>query len=215
MSEDKKIVVMTPLGRLINNSLSEKDVYTDERGREATPSYKLEMAFDNSDEFEAFEAKIVEAAVAKWGEGAEDDYWDGKIRSPIQDGDKLAEAREKRGKAGDAYKGKLVLRAHTIYNRNGDDGPGGVYVCGPDAEELDAVQKGKLVYNGCRGQASVQVAPYDGIAGGQDGVTLYLQGFQYVEEGERLRSADPSSLFKPMMGEGSEDKGRKARGRGR
>ena len=210
---DKKeaVRIMSPVGRVTNHSLFEKDTYTDERGHEAVPSYKVEMAFE-PDELVDFEDAIVEVAVDFFGGDAEVDYNEGRLRSPIMDGDKMAEEREKRGKKGDAYVGKLVVRAKTIFNRDGTDGPGGVYVCGPDAKETDFAERGK-VYNGCYGQMSVTLNPYPGIAGGQPGISLYLNGFQFVKDGERLRGADPSSLFSPMMGKDSESKGRRARGK--
>lgn len=211
MAQDKKepVRLMTPVGRIINHSLFEKDVFVDERGREAVPSYKIEMVFDPA-ELEEFENAIVAAAVDFFGAGAEDDYDQGRLHSPVLDGDALATARVVRGKSGEAYEGLLAIRAKTIFNRDGDDAPGGVYVCGSDAKELDFAERGK-VYNGCHGMASVTVNPYPGIAGGQPGVSLYLNGFQLVKDGERLRGSDPSSLFSPMMGKGSEGKGRKSR----
>lgn len=214
MARDKKEVARlnTPVGRLINSALWEKDVYTTERGQEATPKYKVELAFDETDEFAAFEDAVVAAAIDFFGDDAEEDYNEGRVRSPILVGDDLAEEREKKGKSGDAYRGKLVIRASTIYNRNGEDAPGGVYVCGPDAKELDFAERGK-VYNGCHGIASVTLNPHPGIAGGLPGVSLYLNGFQKVEDGDPLRGVDPSTLFSPMMGEDSEKKGRRARGK--
>lgn len=199
----------TAVGRLINHSLFEKDTYKNEKGREATPSYKIELAFDDEKDIIALENAVVAAAVAEWGEDAEKQYDDGEIRSPILTGDELAKRREAKGKKGDAYKGKFVIRASTIYNRNGDDAPGGVYVCGPDAVEIDFANRGK-VYNGAYGKAVVTPSAY--LIDGEKGVTLYLAGFQLVKDGERLRGQDPASLFKPMIGESSgEGKGRRAR----
>ena len=209
MAEDK-VTILTPVGRVINHSLWAKDTFVDARGHEAVPSYKVELAFE-PEELNDFEDAIVAAAVAEWGEGAEVDYDSGKIRSPIVEGDALADDRESRGKTGDAYRGKLVMRAKTIFNRDGEDGPGGVYVCGPDEKELDFSEH-RSVYNGCYGRASVTLNAHPGIAGGQDGVSLYLGGFQLSgKEGERLRTNDPSSLFSPLMGEGSKGKGRRSR----
>lgn len=207
---DKKeaLRLMTPVGRLINNSLFEKDVYTDDRGREAEPSYKIEMVF-GMDDLDEFEQQIAAAAEEFFGGDALDDYWEGRIASPISDGDEKAEAREKRGKNGDAYKGTLVLRAHTKFNRNGEDAPGGIYVCGANAKELDFAEARTIIYNGGYGMASVTVNCYHPIAKGLPGVSLYLNGYQFAEDGERLRGADPSSLFSPMMGAKSESKGRK------
>ncbi len=209
--KQEAVRISTPVGRLINNSLFEKDAFTDERGRDATPSYKVEMAFDPAD-LEDFEDAVVQAAIDFFGDGAEKDYEDGNILSPVRDGDDLAATREEKGKSGDAYKGMLVIRGHTLYNRNGEDAPGGVYVCGADATELDFADRG-TIFNGSFGIANVTLAPYHGVAGGLPGVTLYLNGYQFVKDGDRLRGADPSSLFSPMMGKKSEGKGRKRRGK--
>ncbi len=207
----KAVRLMTPVGRLINHSLFEKDVYTDERGREATASYKAELAFDLDDEFKAFEGAIVDFAVKTWGAAAEEEYWNGAIRAPVLVGDELAKTREEKGKKGDVYAGKYVVRAHTVFNRNGEDGAGGVYVCGPDAKELDFADRGK-VYNGCFGKISVTLQAYK--IDGRRGITLYLNGFQLVKDGDRIRGGDPSNLFSPMMGQagGGESKGRRSRG---
>lgn len=200
--------ITTPVGRLVNGSLFEKDVFKDERGREATPSYKIEMAFDEAD-IEALENAVVEAATAEWGEGAEKSYEDGDIRSPILDGDEMAKKRQEKGKSGDAYEGKVVVRASTIYNRHGEDAPGGVYVCDENAKELDFADRGK-VYNGCYGIAAL--APQAYSIDGRKGVTFYLQGFQFVKDGEPLRGVDPSSLFTATVSDKSEGKGRRRRG---
>ena len=104
-----------------------------------------------------------------------------------------------------------MIRASTIFNRNGDDAPGGVYVCGPDAKEIDFADRGKI-YNGAYGQVVVNPSPY--LISGDKGVTLYLQGFQLIKDGERLRGQDVSSLFKPMMGAESAEGGKGRRGRG-
>ena len=198
----------TPIGRLVNGSLFEKDAYKDERGHEATPSYKIEMAFDEVD-IEALENAVVEAAIAEWGAGAEQDYEDGIIRSPILEGDDLAKKRQEKGKSGDAYEGKVVVRASTIYNRHGEDAPGGVYVCDENAKELDFAERGKI-YNGCHGIAAL--APQAYSIDGRKGVTFYLQGFQFVKDGDPLRGVDPSSLFTATVSAASEGKGRRRRG---
>ena len=200
--------ITLPEGRLINHALFEKDTFKDEKGREATPRYKIELALE-VDSVKELEDAIVAAAVAEWGASAEKEYDEGKIDSPILEGDELAAKREAKGKSGDAYKGKLVVRASTQFNKNGDDAPGGVYVCGPDAVELDFADRGQ-VFNGCFGVAVVVPSAYS--ISGKRGVTLYLEGFQKTKDGDRLGGGDKSSLFKPMMGAGSESKGRRSRG---
>ncbi len=125
---------LLPEGRVINASLFEKDTYTDAQGNAGKPSYKIEVAFEPDDvEGEGtIEDALIDHACEKWGDGAEKDYLDGKMRSPLLDGDKLAEKREARGKPGDAYKGKLVIRAHTLFNKDGEDAPGGIQVWNDD-----------------------------------------------------------------------------------
>lgn len=204
--KDEKVKIMSPVGRLINGSLFEKDVYTDAKGREGTPAYKAEMAFDEGD-VEELEDAAVEVAIEEWGDDAEDEFFDGDIHFLIE-GDELAKKRERDGKQGDAYKGKLILRTSTIFNANGDDAPGGVYVCDEDAEAIDFSDRGKI-YNGCYGKVSVTLEPYE--IRGDRGVKAYLNGFQFVRDGERLRSSDPSQLFKPTAK--SEGKGRRRRGK--
>lgn len=205
-----KLIIQTPVGRVINHSLWEKDAYKDERGREAKPQYKIELAFD-PDDIEEFENKVVEAAEAKWGASAGKDYDDGKIRSPIIEGDVIADDREKRGKKGDAYRGKVVIRASTAFNKHGEDGPGGVYVCDENAEEIDFASRDKI-YRGCYGIAIVELSPY--TVDRQDGVTLYLKGFQFVKDGDRLSGDGVAGLFKPMAApsSGGESQGRRRRG---
>lgn len=205
----EKVRIVTPVGRLINNALWEKDAYKDEKGREGKAQYKVEMAF-TWEEIKELEDAMVAACVETWGDGAEDMYFEqGSIRSAIHDGDELAAEREKKGKKGDAYRGLAIMRAGTIYNANGDDAPGGVYVADENAEPLDFANRGK-VYNGCYGIAVVE--PSTSQIDGVKRVSLYLQGFQFARDGERLRGDNVSSLFKPMGAESEgESKGRRAR----
>lgn len=223
MSEKKKVTAvsaMSPVGRIINQSVFEKDAFKDERGREGTPEYKCEIAFAPAPEGAAddhpmivFEDAAIQAAVNEWGESAVDEYWDGSITSPFKDGDQKAEERAKRGKNGDFYKGKLVMNAHTQFNRYGENATGGIYVCGPDAKELPFDQRGQ-VYNGAWGKISVTFQA--STVSGERYVVAYLDGLQLCptpagESDDRLRGKDPSSLFSPMMGGDSESKGRSRR----
>ncbi len=198
----------TPVGRVIHHSLFTKDTYVDEKGRAGTPGYKVLLAFAPK-VIEEFEGHIVAACVDLWGAEADDDYWNEKIRSPIKDGDKEAAKREAKGKNGDATRGLLVLQAHTIFNAQGVDADGGVYVCDANAKELDFAARNKIIYNGCHGIANISISPY--LIDERKGVTLYLNGFQFMEDGDKLGGADPASLFSPMMEEDSGTKGRRGR----
>jgi hypothetical protein len=203
--KDKKETVefALPEGRVINCSLFQKDIYTDERGVEGTPQYKIEMAFDPDDLTgeDTIEDEMIEAACEMWGDHMEDvilgdtdeDWVDGR-----KDGDKMAKRREQKGKEGDAYKGKLVIRANTIYNKDGFDGPGGIQVFDENVEEVEAVKQG-TIYPGCYGIISVVINCYNDARSGDPAIGFYLGAFQKTRDGDKLFSAkDRSELFKPV-----------------
>ena len=195
MSDKKEVErILTPEGRLINSSLFVKDQYNDK----AVPGYKLELAFE-PDDVQDLENKLAAFAVDQWGAGAEDDYWNNEIISPVKVGDVYAKKREAAGKPFDAYVGKMIIRPHTIYNRHGVDGPGGTTVYGPDGNELEVLQSNEI-YNGCYGRAVVTIGkPYVDSESGKNALTLYLSGFQKTKDGDPLVSAaDFSQVFKPV-----------------
>jgi len=198
MSEEIKRFLL-PAGRMINASLFQKDAYTSPGGQEGKPSYKIEVAFDPADvEGEnKFDEYLANIAADEWGDTAFDLFFDGKIRSPLLDGDKLAAKREAKGKAGDAYKGKLVLRMKTDFNKFGQDAPGGVAVYDENVEEVTAANQ-DAIYPGCMVQVACQAATYT-TNDGDRALTVYFSGVQKVGDGERLASAfDHTSVFKPI-----------------
>ncbi len=189
----EKKTILTPVGRLINESLFEKDQFNDE----AKAYYKIEMAFP-WDDMDDLEDALQDHAQEKWGAGAADDYVAGRIISPLLDGDKLAARREEKGKPGDAYKGMAVLRAKTLFNKHGQDAPGGVQVFGPDVAEIGAANR-EEIYPGCYGQAALIIDTYDDSRSGDHALTFYLSAFQKIKDGERLMSAkDFSEVFKAV-----------------
>lgn len=204
--EQKRI--LTPVGRLINESLFEKDQFNED----ATASYKIELAF-GWDDVEALEIELAAKAVEKWGAGADQDYFDEKIISPLIDGNKLAARREEKGKPGDAYKDMAVLRAHTIYNKFGQSGPGGIFVYAPDVSEIGAANR-QEIYPGCYGQAAISIGTYDDSRSGDHALMFYLNAFQKTKDGERLVTAtDYSEVFKAVgREEGSGPSRRRQRG---
>jgi hypothetical protein len=102
---------LLPVGRVINHSLFRKEQFNEK----ATPSYKIELAFDKG-ELDDFYNQCLDYANETWGAGSED-----AVIIPIKDGDEMAAKRKKDGKPGDAYAGKDVIRANTIYNKDGDE----------------------------------------------------------------------------------------------
>ncbi len=180
---------LLPEGRLINQALFIKDQYNDK----ATPCYKLELAFDDKDLDDA-EARLMAAAVDKWGAGADQDK---NLILPFLDGDTLAAKRESKGKEGDAYKGKVVIRANTIYNSEGNDADGGISVYGIETEPLSIVLgNSKEVYAGCYGYAAVTIGTYTEEKTDNRALKFYLTAFKKSKDGDALSSgSDHSGLF--------------------
>ena len=211
--DDKMDTFTLPEARLINCSLFTKDAFNDK----SVPSYKLEVAISLEDVegIERVEDVLFDAADSKWGEGAGDDE---DLVLPLLNGDKLAKKREKKGKQGDAYKGMIVIRANTIYNKDGIDGSGGIQVFDEEAELVPVARQGEI-YQGCYGIAAVNIGFYE-TDDGDHAMKFYLAAFQKTKDGERLMTAsDKSNLFKPTGrkkrtaegGEGTEGKRRRRR----
>ena len=195
-------VFLTPEGRLINHSLFEKDQYNDQ----AVPQYKVEMVFDPKTVLgqapegsePTLEDRAIMAAVDKWGDVANDEFEKGTLILPFLDGDVLARKREAKEKPGDAYKGLTVIRANTIYNKDGVDGPGGIQVFAPDTSSIGAANR-DLIYQGCYGVAALTAHCYVDERTGNHAVKFYLSAFQKTRDGDRLVSArDHSKLFRPI-----------------
>ena len=214
----------TPEGRLINNSLFERDIFKDARGNEGKPRYNVELAFDPDQvqgEAEAgkpltLEDQLFNYAEDKWGEGAGQDFLDGKIRSPLLSGDRQAEKREKRGKPGDAYKGKIIVRAHTLFNKHGEEAPGGIQIWDEDIAQMEDVDAKEKCYNGSYGAARLSIGDYEDTDADDEArncLMFYLSSYQYRGEGERLVSPqDTSDAFEPVgrkKGEASKRRTRK------
>lgn len=208
MADKEKVRYITPPGTLIVSHIWEKDAFKDERGRESTPAYKVIVAFEPDDLKDLWDL-IYDLAVDEWGDPAADDIDNDKIMVPIKSGDEIADEREKKGKKGDSTRGKDVLSASTIFNLDGDDAPGGIWVVDAEASQIEWDRR-REVYPGCK--VAVSLTLETGKVDRNRYVKAYLDGLQLVEQGERIGGGDKSSMFKPMIGEGSEGKGRRSRG---
>lgn len=198
--------ILLPEGRLINHSLFTPDKYNDE----AKAQYKVELAFDPAQlterpkDGDSIEDELVFAGEEEWGEKFGDLFDAGKTIVPFLDGDELAARRADKGKAGDAYKGKLVIRANTIFDKNGNEcqlgDTTGTHTYGPDAEPLAAMQRDQ-VFQGCYGIAMVTIWNYLDERSGKKGQKFFLKAFQVTRNEEELRLAtpsDPGKAFKPI-----------------
>lgn len=200
-------VFLLPVGRVLIASAFERDIYKDpETGVEGKANYKFVMAFEPRDvEGEGtIEDDMADAVAEAFGDAVADEWMDKKrvdrIR-PMKDGDALAKEREAHGKDGDAMKGKLIITASTLYNKDGIEGPGGVSVYGPDTSPITFADQ-SAIYSGCFGIVAVTISTYKDLpAKGFRGVKLRLKAFQKTEDGPKLTtSSDHSTLFKPVGG---------------
>jgi hypothetical protein len=203
VKEAKKIIVF-PEGRLIHHSLFVMDQY-DEK---STPSYKVEVAFEpkailgpveSEDSPPTIEEEVVAALVEAFGPDAEAAYDAGKVVRGWIDGDFLARKREAKDKPGDAYKGKLVVRSNTYFNRDSvKGGAGGIAVHAPDNNYITAANQSDI-YQGCYGLLAATIDTYIDEKTGQYAIKFYLKAFQKTRDGEKLVSPqDTSKLFKPV-----------------
>lgn len=200
-----------PEGRLINSALFERDAYTPAGGAPGTAKYKIEVALDPAlvTGEGTIEDAMADAIAAKWGNQAADDFLDGKAGfvDPRLDGDVLAAARAEKGKEGEAYKGKIVIRADTTFNKDGAAADGGTHVYGPDNSPIEPARQAE-VYSGCFGHVAVNISTYETDGKNERGQTIklkalkfYLVAFQKTRDGDKLvKAADRSSLFKPVAG---------------
>lgn len=211
--KEQKIILL-PVGRLINGSLFERDIYTDPITKAVgKPLYKVEMAYDPA-ALEDIYSKPADpvslydefqwAAEEKWGAGIildvdakTRDESDEAVETPVLKGDKLAAAREAKGKKGDAYKGKLIIRASTQYNKHGEADVGGVQAFLPDRSEASVATQGEF-YNGSLGILAVTIEAKLNPQGDKI-VKFWFVAYQKTGDGERLMvSRDTSSLFQAV-----------------
>ena len=221
MADTKNEIFMLPEALVLVESLLERDVYKDkDTGAEGKPKYKVVLAFDPDTVLGngTIEEKMADAIAAAYGDATADEWFATPRRadriSPLKDGNEIAKDREANGKEGDASKGKIVLSADSIYNKDGSEGPGGFTVYGPDCRPYNPATHGPL-YAGMKGIAAVTLHAYkDYPRKGDRGVKCYLAAFQKTGDGPKLQSAasDKSTLFKPVgAGTGAPVEGRRRR----
>jgi hypothetical protein len=207
VDKPKNEIFVLPEARVLVVNLLERDVYKDkDTGAEGKPKYKVVLAFDSNQVIGegTIEDKMADAIAATYGEATADEWLTGRADriSPLKDGNEIAKDREANGKDGEASKGKIILSADSIYNKDGVEGPGGFLVYGPDNQKYSPALHGDL-YSGMYGCAAVTLHAYkDYPRKGDRGVKCYLSQFQKTREGPKLQ-AEKSSLFKPVAGASS------------
>jgi hypothetical protein len=218
--KEKSKVFLLPEGLVLVANLGERDVYKNpEGGAEGKPKYKVVLAFDAAQvEGEGtIEDAMADAVAAAYGDAVAEEWLDKtnvtRIR-PQKDGDAVSREREEKGKDGAHTKGKLVISADSIYNKDGQEGPGGFSVYGPDTAPIAAMDITGETYAGSYGIAAVTISTYkDYPRKGDRGVKLYLTAFQKTRNGPKLSSGgDNSGLFKAVAGTTAPVAGSRRRG---
>ena len=147
------------------------------------------LIFPKSDR-PALEAKVAEVIKAEWGDKGIAMAKAGAIKSPFLAGD----GKESRNKqSGDLHPG-MGPEVFFIRPSAGEDRPPFVIWKSPNKQETEAT-----VYSGCYGKAVVNVFAWHNAQSG-NGVSFGIQGFQKLEEGERLGGgrADPEEYYETI-----------------
>lgn len=205
--QKEQFILMFPEGRVINNSLLVRDAFkSSEKAQASAPMYRVEMAYDQAALAEVMD-KLFEWAKGEYGEDIYFDI-DGKpddagpntleIVTPFIDGNAQKAKRERKGKQGDAYAGKVVVRSKTQFNRDGLDAEGGADIWNGALEPITAINRSEL-YNGMFANVAVAPAAYD-TNEGKPGITFYFKALQKTRDGDPLVSKqDTSKLFQPLQ----------------
>jgi hypothetical protein len=195
-------VIVLPRGRLIHHHFFERDQFNEQ----SAPRYTAEVAYNRGELDDLFD-KCLDFAVATWGEGA--DAEDAELILPIKNGDDMAAKRETEGKPGDVYVGKDVIRANTIFNKDGDRADGGILVYAPNGKDKIGIVNRDEVYNGCAVILGITLSSYT-TQDGKNAITFYLSAVQKADEGERINTgSNHDQLFqdqKPVGRQNSESK---------
>ena len=200
--EERDDSMTLPDGMLVYGHLFVKQQYNDA----SKPQYSAEAVYDEDDLIECGFYDAVDAIMEEegWEEGDEG------FNHPAKDGNKKAKRREKKGKDGSAYEDKIILKATTDFNKDGDDDSGGVQVYDEDVNEIDFTEK-KSMYNGCIIRMGIKLKAYE-MSEDNYGVKCYLTAVQRAGDGERLGgSSDHSSLFEKVGRKGKDKKKKKKR----
>ena len=193
-------IIVLPKGRLIHHHLFERDQYNEQ----SAPRYTAEVAYSRGELGDLFD-KCLDFAVATWGEGADAD--DAELIIPIKNGDDMAAKRETDGKPGDVYVGKDVIRANTIFNKDGEKADGGITVYAPNGKDKIGIVNQDEVYNGCIVILGITLSSYT-TQDGKNAITFYLTAVQKADDGERISTgSNHDGLFeaqKPASRQNSE-----------
>lgn len=186
MTDPKANIVVLPRATALYPELLEPKAFMKNGKPKGEPKYSLTHLFDVGDPEVAAGLNEAKAAAVK----ACQDQWPnrdvvaairaGEIQWPFKKGDVEAQKRENKGKKGDFYKGKEVLKASTTFPPD---------VIGRDRAQIIDPKK---LYSGMvvRTEVNFKAGDADG-----DYVTAYLNFVMKVADGERLAGRTAASAF--------------------
>lgn len=125
-----------------------------------------------------------------------------EVKAPWRSGDKEADSEKAKGKDGELYRGKILVKSSSkfqprlAYIENGK-------VNKIEAEEPEsAVLIKKFFYSGAEYVPSFELHWYKGDEGKPDGVNLYLNSILFAKHGARIRGGgqNPEDTFKGYVG---------------
>lgn len=176
---------------------------------EAKFSLSLVLASDNPD-LPGMKAAIVQAAKQKWPEkDIKALAKAGELKLPFTSGDKLIEKRKaKLAAAGKEYTGDADYQAGCTVFKSSSQFPVGLAVA-VNGNMVDMTEDNKAVlknafYFGTYGLAKITFRAYDGVDGGKDGVTGYLDLALSLNKGKKLTTGrSAAEAFKGVAGAAS------------
>ena len=143
------------------------------------PKFSATLIFPKSDR-KALEAIVAKVIQDEWGPEGLKKAAAGKIRSPFLAGD----GKEAKDDNGDIKPG-LGADVFFIRTQANEDRPPRVWHRDPNKQETE-----ETVYSGCYGRAILNCFAWKHATGGE-GVSFGLQGFQKLQDGERLGGGGP------------------------
>lgn len=117
--------------------------------------------------------------------------WPSSMHNPLSDGDEMADEHPE-------YAGCYVLKSSSKNRPK-------VF----DRRKLPITAEDELIYSGCYCNASLAAAGFEAKSNSgaalNKGVTVYLNGVQFVKDGERLAGYDATNDFEELDDEDGED----------
>lgn len=162
------------------------------------PVYSITLLLDQEHVDEA-KPIAVKVAKEKWpSRNFGEDIATGQFNWPFKDGNKVKADAEKKGKNGDFYADKTVLKASSKF-------PPGLLDEKKRVVDPNVPFSKNLFYSGCYCHVEIAFNAYDGVSGGADGVKVYLQNVMKAGDGERLIGRSVQDVFAGIEGGASDE----------